>query len=217
MTGLDSMVERALDLGGVFVFALSGAYLAARKGFDVVGILVLAMATGLGGGLLRDVLLGDVPPVAVRDQLYLAAPIVAGLIVFVGQDAVEKVWRPVHVFDAVGLGLFSVVGTAKSLDYGVGVAPSVMLGVTTAVGGGILRDVLAREVPSVFRADSALYAVPAALGSVATAVLWSQDWLGAVTALVVVGSVVAIRVLAMSQGWRAPIARGRPGRGPRPA
>jgi uncharacterized membrane protein YeiH len=147
------------------VFALSGASLAARKGFDVVGLLVLAMATGLGGGILRDVLLGDLPPVAMRHQLYLAAPIIAALVVLGGHHAVEKMWRPVLVFDAAGLGLFSVVGTAKALDHSLGILPSVLLGVTTAVGGGMLRDVLAREVPSVFRADSALYAIPAALGS----------------------------------------------------
>jgi uncharacterized membrane protein YeiH len=208
VTGLDPTLERALDLVGVFVFALSGASLAARKRFDVVGMLVLAMATGLGGGILRDVLLGDVPPVALRHQPYLAVPIVAALVVLVGHQAVERMWRPVLVFDAAGLGLFSVVGTAKALDHGLAVLPSVLLGVTTAVGGGMLRDVLAREVPSVFRADSALYATPAALGAGATAVLWSSDHLGALGAVGIVAAVLIVRVVAMRRDWRAPTARG---------
>lgn len=208
VTGLDSTLERALDLTGVFVFALSGASLAARKSFDVVGLLVLAMATGLGGGILRDALLGDLPPIALRTQLYLAAPIIAALVVLGGHQAVEKMWRPVLVFDAAGLGLFSVVGTAKALDHSLGVLPSVLLGVTTAVGGGMLRDVLARDVPSVFKADSALYAIPAALGSGATAFTWSRDWFDAVAAICIVCSVLLVRVLAMHRGWRAPTARG---------
>ena len=213
MTGLDSTLERILDLAGVFVFALSGASLAARKRFDVVGIAALAMVTGLGGGVLRDTLLGALPPVALRHQIYLTAPIVATAVVLVGHQAVERMWRPVLLFDAAGLGLFSVVGTAKALDHGLGVLPSILLGVTTAVGGGMLRDVLARDVPVVFKADSALYAIPAALGAGATAAAWSLDRFGAIAAALIVGVVVLVRVLAMHRGWRAPTARG--GRGGR--
>ena len=174
-------------------------------------MLVLAMATGLGGGILRDALLGDLPPIALRNELYLPVPIIATLVVLVGHQAVEKMWRPVLVFDAAGLGLFSVVGTAKALEHGLGVLPAVLLGVTTAVGGGMLRDVLAREIPSVFSADSALYAIPAALGSGATAVVWSRDVLGAAAAICIVGSVLLVRLLAMHRGWRAPTARGGTG------
>lgn len=207
VTGLEPTLELVLDLAGVLVFALSGASLAARKHFDLVGILVLATATGLGGGILRDTLLGDVPPVALRDQRYLAVPLVATALVLVGHVAVEKMARPVLVFDAAGLGLFSVVGSAKALDHGLGVLPSVLLGVTTAVGGGVLRDVLARDVPSVFKADSALYAIPATLGAAATAALWSNDALGAAQAVGIAGAVVVVRLLAMRHGWRAPTAR----------
>lgn len=132
-------------------------------------------------------------------------------LVLVGHLAVEKISRPVLVFDAAGLGLFSVVGSAKALDHGLGVLPSVLLGVTTAVGGGVLRDVLARDVPSVFKADSALYAIPATLGAAATATLWSNDALGAAQAVAIAGAVVVVRLLAMRRGWRAPTARGRPG------
>jgi uncharacterized membrane protein YeiH len=207
LTGLEPELERALDLAGVLVFALSGASLAARRRFDLVGMVVLATATGLGGGILRDTLLGDVPPVALRDQLYLAMPLAGTALVLVGHHLVERMHRPVLVFDAAGLGLFSVVGSAKALDHGLGVLPSVLLGVTSAVGGGVLRDVLAREVPSVFRADSALYAIPATLGAVATAAAWSQDVLGPAVAGAIAAAVVVIRLLALRRGWRAPTVR----------
>ena len=209
VTGLEPLLERWLDLAGVFVFALSGGSLAARKGFDVVGILVLAAATGLGGGIVRDTILGDVPPVALRDQLYLAAPVVAAGVVFVGHGLVERLARPVLVFDAAGLGLFSVVGSAKALDHGLGAVSSVLLGVVTAVGGGVLRDVLARDVPLVFKADSALYAIPATLGAAATAALWAKDALAAPSAVGVAVSVLVLRLVAMYRGWSAPTARDR--------
>lgn len=210
VTGLDPTLGLVLDLAGVLVFALSGGSLAVRKGFDVVGILVLATATGLGGGMLRDTLLGDLPPVALADQRYLAVPLVATALVLVGHVAVERAARPVLVFDAAGLGLFPVVGSAKALDHGLGVLASMLLGVMTAVGGGVIRDVLARDVPTVFRADSALYAIPAALGAAATAAAWSQDALAAPQAIAIASAVVALRLLAMRNDWRAPTARQRP-------
>lgn len=207
VTGLDPTLGLVLDLAGVLVFALSGASLAVRKGFDVVGMLVLATATALGGGILRDTLLGDLPPVALDDQRYLAMPLLATVLVLVGHRFVERMWRPVLVTDAAGLGLFAVVGSAKALDAGLGVLSSVLLGVVTAVGGGVVRDVLAREVPTVFRADSALYAIPAALGAGATAAVWSQDLLAAPQAIAIAGAVLALRLLAMRNDWRAPTAR----------
>jgi uncharacterized membrane protein YeiH len=207
LTGLDPTLELVLDLAGVLVFALSGASLAARKGFDLVGILVLAIVTGLGGGIIRDTLLGAVPPVALDDQRYLVMPLVATVLVLIGHRAVERAARPVLAFDAAGLGLFAVVGAAKALDHGLGTLSSIVLGVTTAVGGGVVRDVLAREVPTVFRADSALYAIPAALGAGATALAWSLDALAAPQAIAIAVAVLVLRLLAMRQDWRAPTAR----------
>lgn len=200
-------LQRALDLAGIFVFALSGGSMAVRKRFDAVGIVALAIVTGLGGGLVRDVLISDGPPVALRDQALLVAPLVAAVIVLVAHSVVERMERPVLVFDAGGLGLFCVVGTTRALDAGLGVMAAVLLGTVTAVGGGVLRDVLAREVPTIFRPDSALYAVPAALGATATAVVWSLDLFGGVSATLIVAAVIALRLLAMRFGWGAPTAR----------
>lgn len=208
VTGLDPGLERALDLAGIFVFALSGASLAVQRRFDVVGIAALALVTGLGGGIARDVLLGDAPPAALRDQTLLLAPLVATVLAAVGHRLVDQLRRPVLLFDAGGLGLFCVVGTAKALDHGLGVVAAVLLGVLTAVGGGVLRDVLARDVPAVFRADSALYALPAAVGAIAVAVAWSQDIFGAPAASVIAVGVLVLRLLAMRFHWRAPTARG---------
>lgn len=208
VTGLEWTLERALDLAGVFVFALSGGLAAVRHRFDVVGIVSLAVATGLGGGMVRDVLLGEFPPAAFRDQVYLLVPLVAAGIVLVAHGVIELLHRPVLVFDAGGLAVFCVVGTAKALDRGLGVVGAWLLGVVTAVGGGVIRDVLAREVPSVFRPDTALYALPAALGAAAVTALWSADVFGPVGALGTVAAVLAFRLLAMRFSWRAPMARG---------
>lgn len=207
LPGLDPTLERVLDLAGVLVFALSGAQLAAQKRFDVVGIAALAIVTALGGGMTRDVLLGDTPPAAFRDQTYLIVPLVATVLVLVGHRALERITRPVLVFDALGLALFCVVGTAKALDHGLGAVPAALLGVITAVGGGVIRDTLALDVPAIFRPDSTLYAIPAALGASAVVVLWPQDALDAVTAAIVVAAVFGIRVLALRFRWRAPTAR----------
>ena len=207
LTGLEPELERVLDLAGVIVFAVSGASLAAQKHFDVVGILVLATATGLGGGLVRDTLIGDLPPAALEDQLYLGMPLAATFLVLLGHRVVERLRRPVLVFDAAGLALFSVVGAAKAVDHGLGAIASVFLGVTTAVGGGVIRDVLARDVPSVFQRDNGLYAIPATIGAVATVVAATNDVLGAPQAIGIVAVVVAVRLVAAHRGWRAPTTR----------
>lgn len=208
MDDLDGTLVRVLDLAGIFVFAVSGGALAARKRFDLVGIVVLATATALGGGLLRDALLGELPPAALRDQLYLAVPLVATVVVLVGHAVVERMNRPVLVFDAFGLGLFCVVGTAKALAAGLETMPAILLGTVTAVGGGVIRDTLANDVPIIFRADTALYAIPAALGAGVTAAAWSADGFGAVVAAAIAIGVSTLRLLAMHFGWRAPVARG---------
>jgi uncharacterized membrane protein YeiH len=208
ITGLEPTIERALDLAGVFAFALSGAELGAQKRFDIVGIAALATVTALGGGMVRDVLLGDGPAVALRDQTYLVVPLVATVIVLLAHRAVRRIHRPVLVFDAVGLAFFCVVGTAKALDHDLGAVAAVLLGVITAVGGGVLRDTLAREVPVVFRPDSALYAIPAAAGAITITALWPHDAVSAVSASITVATVCALRLLSLRIHWRAPTARG---------
>jgi uncharacterized membrane protein YeiH len=132
-----------LDMTGIFVFALSGGLVGVRKGLDIFGVLVLAAATGLGGGFIRDVLIGAVPPAALVDWKYLLVPVAAGLVSFWFHPALGRMERLVTIFDAAGLGLFCVVGALKALDHRLGPVPAALMGTLTAVGGGVVRDLLA--------------------------------------------------------------------------
>lgn len=201
---LDPDLQHTLDLMGIFVFAISGALLAVRKNFDVFGMAVLAEVTGLGGGLFRDVVIGAVPPAAFTDAGYFHAPLIATVLVFFLHPHVERINKAINVFDAAGLGLFCVVGTVKAHEYGLGLFASAVLGLATAAGGGVLRDVLANEVPSLLRWDRDLYAVPAILGATVTALLLGAGALNAVTMTLAAFLAFVVRLLALRFGWRAP-------------
>lgn len=202
-------VQHALDLVGIFVFAISGALLAVRKNFDVFGIAVLAEVTALGGGLFRDLMIGAVPPAAFTDLGYFTTPLFAALLVFFLHPHVERIQAGVNVFDAAGLGLFCVTGTVKAYDYGLGLTASAALGLATAVGGGVLRDVLANEVPSLLRWDRDLYAVPAIVGATLAVLCLRFDVLNPFTSGFAVVTAFALRLLAMRFHWRAPRAWNR--------
>ncbi|MEV8320589.1 trimeric intracellular cation channel family protein [Streptomyces sp. NPDC059900] len=197
-------VQHALDIVGIFVFAISGALLAVRKNFDVFGIAVLAEVTALGGGLIRDVVIGAVPPAAFVDLGYFITPLFAALLVFFLHPEVERTQLAVNVFDAAGLGLFCVTGTTKAYDYGLGLTASAALGLATAVGGGVLRDIIANEVPSLVRWDRDLYAVPAIVGSAMVALFINYDMLDAFTSGLAVITAFVLRLLALRYHWRAP-------------
>ncbi|WOX12739.1 trimeric intracellular cation channel family protein [Streptomyces sp. N50] len=202
-------VQHTLDLVGIFVFAISGALLAVRKNFDVFGIAVLAEVTALGGGVFRDLIIGAVPPAAFTDLGYFSTPLFAALLVFFLHPHVERIQAGVNVFDAAGLGLFCVTGTVKAYDYGLGLTASVALGLGSAVGGGVLRDVLANETPSLLRWDRDLYAVPAIVGATMVAVCIRYDALGPFTSGLAVVTAFVLRLLAMRFHWRAPRAWNR--------
>ncbi|TXS57016.1 trimeric intracellular cation channel family protein [Streptomyces sp. t39] len=202
-------VQHALDLAGIFVFAISGALLAVRKNFDVFGIAVLAEVTALGGGLIRDLIIGAVPPAAFTDLGYFVTPLVATALVFFLHPHVERIQVGVNVFDAAGLGLFCVTGTTKAYEFGLGLTASAALGVATAVGGGVLRDVLANEVPSLLRWDRDLYAVPAIVGATMVVLCIRFDALNAASSGVAVVTAFVLRLLAMRYHWRAPRAWNR--------
>lgn len=195
----------ALDLAGVFVFALSGAALAVEKRLDLFGVLVLAVVTALGGGVLRDVLLGALPPTALADGRYLPVALAAGLVAFAGTSRIDRVAGAVRLFDAAGLGLFVATGTAKGLDLGLGGVSAVALGCLTGIGGGMLRDLLVGVVPVVLRRE--LYAVPAALGA---SVVVIGDDVGAdapTTAVLAAAVVFGVRMVGVWRDWHFPVAR----------
>jgi uncharacterized membrane protein YeiH len=197
-----SLVLVVLDLVGIFVFAISGGLVAVRKDLDMFGVLVLAGITGLGGGFARDVLIGAVPPAALADWRYLMVPVAAGLVAFWFHPGLGRREPLVNVFDAAGLGLFCVTGALKALAYGLGPVPAALMGLLTAIGGGVLRDLLAGRVPIVLRGE--LYATPALVGAGA-AVVGVQA--GLAPGAVAVPAAVACfgwRVLAMRRGWGAP-------------
>ena len=195
-----------LDLVGIFAFAISGGLVGVRKGLDVFGVLVLAAATGLGGGFTRDVLIGAVPPTALADWRYLVVPVAAGLVTFWFHPALGRMERLVTVFDAAGLGLFCVAGALKALDYGLGPIPAALMGTLTGVGGGVVRDVLAGRVPVVLRSE--LYATPALVGAsvaVAGASTGLPTWTYGIPAAILC---TTWRLVAVWRGWNAPRAAG---------
>lgn len=202
-------VQHVLDLVGIFVFAISGALLAVRKNFDVFGIVVLAEVTAIGGGVLRDLVIGAVPPAAFQDLGYFGMPLLASLLVFFLHPQVERINGGIALFDAAGLGLFCATGTIKAYSYGLGYVSSAVLGLATAVGGGLMRDILANDVPSLLRWDRSLYAVPAMAGAAITALCIRLDILNAFSTAGAILTAFAVRMLALRYDWRAPRAWNR--------
>ncbi len=198
----------ALDLMGTFVFALSGAAAGIKQRLDIFGVLVLSFAAASAGGMMRDLLIGSLPPAAIRDWRYLAVSLLAGLLLFYWFPRRRRFSRArtfVLIFDAAGLALFAVVGTQKALGYGVNPVTAPLLGMLTGIGGGMLRDVLVAEIPHVLRAD--LYAVTALAGAVVVVIgyLMAADPTG--TAILGAGICFSLRLAAIYRGWQLPVAR----------
>jgi uncharacterized membrane protein YeiH len=196
-----------LDLAGTFVFALSGAAAAVKERLDLFGVLVLAFAASSAGGITRDLLIGAVPPGAISDWRYLAAALLAGLIVFFWYPITKRLpnlRNRILIFDAAGLALFAVAGTQKALGYRLNPVMAALLGVLSGIGGGMLRDVLLAQIPTVLRSE--LYAV-AALAGAAVVVLGSLlDLPPAATAVTGAAICFGIRFIAIRRGWRLPVA-----------
>jgi uncharacterized membrane protein YeiH len=169
---------------------------------DVFGVLVLALIAALGGGIVRDLLLGVAPPASLRNTSNLVAALTAAATCFFFHARLERIGSAVAVFDAVGLGLFSVTGALEALQHGLGAIAATLLGVVTGVGGGALRDVLANEVPFVLERE--IYALAALVGAglaVASSALGITDpWAAALAA----ACATTLRLLALRFGWEAP-------------
>ncbi|MGH7117841.1 MAG: trimeric intracellular cation channel family protein [Acetobacteraceae bacterium] len=193
-----------LDLGGTFVFAISGALAAVNRRLDIFGILVLSFVAGNAGGITRDVLIGAVPPAALSDERYLLVSVLAGLITFFSYAGVSKLHTPVLLFDAVGLAFFAVAGAEKAIQFGLSPVMSALLGMLTGIGGGMMRDVLLSEIPQVLRSD--LYAVAALAGAALVVIGHVFGIPYGVSALV--GGVLCfvLRYMAIWHGWHLPIA-----------
>lgn len=205
MTFSFNLVLVWLDLAGVFFFAVSGSLLAARKQFDIIGSLLLASVVSLGGGVIRDIIINAGPPAAFTNPAYLAPPLLATVLVYFLFSSVQRFTSLLVLFDAGGLALFCITGALKALAAGMHPVAAVLLGVTTAVGGGLLRDITANEVPQLFDPRD-LYALPAFAGASLTVLLSITGAFNAVTASAVAAVVFAFRVTAWKRHWHVPLA-----------
>lgn len=214
INAFDPSLILALNLAGTFVFGLTGGLAGVRARLDLFGVVVLAFAVGLAGGIIRDLLIG-VPPTTFRDGGYLAVAAAAGIVSFVARPVLERVDRALTLVDAIGLGLFCVTGASAALAYDVSPVQSVILGAITGVGGGMVRDLLLRQIPIVLRAD--LYAVPALLGATVVVVAHEAGAHSALFPLLAVGVCVAIRLFGVRYGIGLPIAPSEPSAEPPPS
>ncbi|HET9742403.1 MAG TPA: trimeric intracellular cation channel family protein [Terriglobales bacterium] len=192
----------AFDLGGTFVFALSGATVGVKHRLDLFGVLVLSFAAGNSGGIARDVMIGANPPAAISDWRYVAVSMLAGLVTFYWYDIINRLSSPVLVFDAAGLALFAVSGAGKALAFHAGPVAATLLGMLTGIGGGMMRDILVREIPTVLRTE--LYAVAALVG--ALIVVLGRMLHVPPSPAAIVGAILcfALRFVAMRRGWQLP-------------
>ncbi|CAM5209502.1 Putative membrane protein YeiH OS=Castellaniella defragrans OX=75697 GN=HNR28_001843 PE=3 SV=1 [Castellaniella defragrans] len=198
-----------LDLGGTFVFAISGAAAAIKHRLDIFGVMVLAFAAGNVGGITRDVLIGATPPAAITHLAYLGVSVLAGLAVFFWDPLVTRLSQVVLWFDAVGLAFFAVVGTEKALVFGLSPVMAALLGMLTGVGGGMLRDVLVMQIPTVLRAD--LYALAALAGAAIVAIGHVLELDQVVMTTVGGLACFLLRYMAIRHGWHLPSGRGPDG------
>jgi uncharacterized membrane protein YeiH len=192
-----------LDLAGTFVFALDGAWTALRVArLDIVGVVTLGIVTAIGGGIIRDLLIGAVPPATFSDWRYLAVATAGGLIAFALSRWLERLTLPISLLDAAGLSLFAVTGASKALAYGLGAGQAVILGAITGVGGGTLRDVLIRQIPAVLH--SGLYAIPALIGAGITVATIRGGVYGVAAAVAAAAVCFLVRMFGVVFGLNAP-------------
>jgi uncharacterized membrane protein YeiH len=206
MEGMKYNAEKllfAVDLAGTLLFAIEGATAAIGGDLDFLGLMVLAFATALGGGIIRDLLIGAVPPSSLRDWHYSAVAFTGAAIVFFLHRFVQGIPAEVMiVLDAAGLALFAVAGTQKALIYKMHPFISILLGTITGVGGGTIRDILLARVPNVLRAD--VYATAAMAGS--AAMILSRKLGLPPTLAAILGGVVCfgLRLVSVWQHWNLP-------------
>lgn len=194
-----------LDLVGTFVFALSGALVGVRHRLDLFGVLVLSFVAANGGGVMRDTMIGATPPAALQDWRYVAISIAAGLLTFWRAGAIERWRNPVQSIDALGLGVFAVAGALKAQAFGLGPVGAMLLGMLTGIGGGMIRDVLVAQVPTVLKAE--LYAIAALCGAGVVVLGTALDLPVAVVVVAGVVTCTGLRLFAIRRGWALPVAR----------
>ena len=197
-----------LNLSGTFVFGLSGAIIGVERRLDIFGVLVLSFAAGNVGGITRDLLIGAVPPVAITDWPYVVVPLLAGLLTFQWYTHVNRLQNSILIFDAAGLALFAVSGTLKALAFQLSPIAAILLGMLTGIGGGIARDVLVAEIPTVLRSE--LYAVAALAGASVVVIGVALHLPSTPVALAGAALCFGLRFVGIRRGWQLPVAQSRP-------
>jgi len=191
-----------LDIFGTLIFALSGGFRAVKYELDILGVLILATSTGVGGGICRDVILGAHPPAAFRSEYYIVTCLVGGLLVFFFAHKLAFQWRKIIISDALGLGVFTAIGASKALSFGLGPVGVVMMGCLTATGGGVIRDILVSEIPAVIKSD--FYATASILGGCVFLVINTLCPVAEVTIPVTIIATTGMRMLAMKYNVHLP-------------
>jgi len=192
------------DLVGVAVFAASGASAAIAKRLDLFGVGFVGFVAALGGGILRDLVIGAVPPLAFADWRYAVTAVLASVAVFWLHPHLSRLRRAVLLLDAAGLGLFTVTGTLKALNAGVPPVGACLVGMLTAIGGGLARDLLTGEIPVVLQRD--IYAVASLGGAILVTILRGLGLAGPIATVAAAMLITGVRLLALYRRWSAPIA-----------
>lgn len=201
---METLLISILDLAGTAAFAASGALLALRRRLDFFGVLVLSFLTACGGGIVRDLLIGRTPPAALEDYTYVIVAVSTGFITFAFYRIISRVHRLLEIFDAIGLGLFTVTGVTIGLEHEIPPFAAALLGVITAVGGGAIRDVLAARVPTVLRDE--IYASASLAGAVIMLAFELTPIINREIAGLIGGSFVTLlRLAAYRWSWRLPV------------
>lgn len=203
----EHLLFNIIDLAGTFAFAISGALAARREKFDLFGVLAIAYITACGGGIARDICIGAMPPAGLADWRYVLTAVIAALAAIVAYQQVEKLTYPVRLFDALGLGLFAVYGAHKALALDMNAEVAVLVGMLTAVGGGVARDVLLNRVVVIMQRE--IYASAAFLGA-GLAVLgeylgWGSLWSMWLPIVLCCG----LRLLSLRFHWHLPVGETR--------
>lgn len=197
----------ALELAGIAVFAITGALAALEKRLDIFGVLVLATITALGGGTIRDILMDQMPPFYFERWEYLAAALGAALLTLFMQRALLRLWKPIILFDAFGLGLFTITGAQKAMQYEFPLPAVLILAMLTGIGGGMLRDVLRGEIPFVLKKE--IYASASIAGALVFYPAWNAPRIPEPAAMLLgAGVTVFVRLISVKYKLGLPAVRG---------
>ena len=199
------IVILSLDLFGTMIFAITGAVKAIERRLDLLGVLVLACAVGAGGGMVRDCIIGATPVAALVNEIYLLICIASGFIVFFCYRKISQTQNIIRYADAIGLGVFTAIGAAKAVEYNLDFTGIVLSGVLTAIGGGVIRDIMVCSIPTVLKSD--FYATAALIGGILYYLLMKAGVPFFALFIIFLFVVTGLRILAIQYKLRLPKVR----------